>query len=274
MNSIILSKEGHHWIYYKKGFISVEDPSKNISIGKLELNDLLSKYRDSLYVRWVSSFDNNEEGDYWYVLRSEPYDISTLPSKTRNQIRKCLKTCEVKRVSGEQLVAWGGYDVYMDEMNRYRERGLLATTVLSEDDYAAWMKSEVQDIWAVINEEKVIAYALCRRVGKCINLVTWKADFTHYKLLYPIYGMLYVIVNEYMASGEISYVYDGGRSMTEHSNVQEFLLTKMGFRKANVKLNAYFRWWLRPLLAIMSPFETKITNNKIKSLVRLYKWSR
>lgn len=275
MNPIYTSVSGNEWIYSKRGLISNEDPSKAIIVSQQEIKELIGQYPEAIYVRWVSDFDNPEKGgDYYYVLRDQPFDLAELPSKTRNQIRKCLKNCVVRRVSGFEIANGGGYDVYTQEIRRFKERGMQSGRVLTEEEFNHWIKNETQDLWSVFYEDIVIAFAICRPVGRCINLVTWKADYTHYKLLYPIYGLLYEMINGYLSSGMYKYVFDGGRSMTEHSNVQEFLLTKMGFRKANTRLRTYFRWWLRPLLFVLAPFENKIKHNQLRSLVRLFKWSK
>ncbi len=168
MNPIIVSPQGHSWIYSNKGLQSADDPTIESEISKEEIRFLYSHYRHVWYIRYVSSFDKVVSSNYWYVLRSEGY---SLPSKTRNQIRKCLKSCIVRRVTGEEMVQYGGYCVYMDEMNRYREKGMLNTRILSKSEFAHWMENEVQDLWAVFNEDRIIAYMICRHVGKCINLV-------------------------------------------------------------------------------------------------------
>ena len=274
MNQVYVTASHNNWIYSKMGLISNEDPSRTIVVSRQEIKELFRQYPKALYVRWVSDFDNNgEEGEYYYVLRDKPYDLAELPSKTRNQIRKFLKNCDAKQVSGVDIVNGGGYGVYTQEISRYEQRGLQSAHVLTEAEFSNWMLNETQDLWAVFYEGVIIAFAICRPVGQCVNLVTWKADYAHYKLLYPIYGLLYKMINGYLLSGQFKYVFDGGRSMTEHSNVQDFLLTKMGFRKANTRLRTYFRWWLRPALFLLSPFEIIIKHNQLRSLVRLYKWS-
>ena len=275
MNPIYKSSTGNEWIYSHRGLISNEDPSKQISVTRTEIKELLNHYPQALYIRWVSDLDKTEKiNDYYYVLRDKEYDISELPSRSRSQVRKCLRNCEIKKVSGVEIVNGGGYNVYLQEINRFSRRGMQSGHILTESEFTHWMKSETQDLWVAFHESRVIGYAICRPVGESLNLVTWKADYTHYSSLYPSYGMLYTMVNEYMSSGQYKYVFDGGRSMTEHSNVQEFLLTKMAFRKADARLQTYIRPWLKPALFILAPFEPLIKNVKLRSIIRLYKWSK
>ncbi len=83
-----------------------------------------------------------------------------------------------------------------------------------------------------------------------------------------------MIIEHYLSDGNGKYISDGQRSFTDHSNVQDFLMTKFGFRKAYLKLHVIFRWYLVPFVAMLSLFENRIRNNKLRSFVRLYKWSR
>ena len=108
MNPIYTSYNGNSWIYSKRGLISEEDPSKSISVLGAEIKDIFTQYPKALYIRWVSDFDHSESETYYYVLRDTPYDLTELPSKTRNQIRKCLKNCSIEQVYGEAIVNGGG----------------------------------------------------------------------------------------------------------------------------------------------------------------------
>ena len=109
MNPIYTAASGNEWIYSKRGLISNVDPSRAIVVSKQELKELTWQYPQALYVRWVSDFDDSGAGgEYYYVLRDKPFDIAELPSKTRNQIRKCLKNCVARKVSGSEIVNGGG----------------------------------------------------------------------------------------------------------------------------------------------------------------------
>lgn len=109
MNPIYKSSTGNEWIYSHRGLISNEDPSKQISVTRTEIKELLNHYPQALYIRWVSDLDKTEKiNDYYYVLRDKEYDISELPSRSRSQVRKCLRNCEIKKVSGVEIVNGGG----------------------------------------------------------------------------------------------------------------------------------------------------------------------
>lgn len=261
------------WGFYKKGIISRTPPYKPVVVDK---KALFNHFKGAFYIRWDSDFDKTDNPNYYHVIKDGDCTIESLPPKTRNQIRRCLKNCEIKQVDFQYIVNGGGYEVYASEYRRYERNGH-TSVAKPEQQWSAGMKEAAhrgQEFWAVIYEKKVVAYSICWRKESHIDLVTWKVNYENYNQLYPSYGLVYTMCDYYLAQEGIKYVDDGGRSLTEHSGVQDFLIEKFCFRKANTKLNAEFKWYLYFPLALLSRFENKIKNNQLRSLVRLYNWSR
>lgn len=261
------------WGFYKKGIISRTPPYYQVVVDK---NALFNHFKGAFYIRWDSDFDQASNPNYYHVIKDGDCNIESLPPKTRNMIRRCLKNCMIQLVDYQFVVDNGGYDVYASEYRRYASKGF-STAPKTKDKWAEGMKEAAQrgqEFWAVTCEGKVIAYSICWHKEEHIDMVTWKVDYENYNQLYPSYGLVYQMCDYYLHQEGIRYVNDGGRSLTEHSSVQDFLIDKFYFRKANTKLNAIFKWYLVPPLMLLSLFENKIKNNQIRSLVRLYKWSR
>lgn len=261
------------WLYYKKGVVSKIPPYQHIVVDK---KTLFNHFKGAFYIRWDSDFDKAQNPNYYHVIKDRDCSIESLPSKTRNMIRRCLKNCEIQLVDWQYIVDGGGYEVYDSEYRRYSTKGF-TTASETEDKWAEGMKEAAQrgqEFWAATCKGKVIAYSVCWRKEEHVDLVTWKVDYENYNQLYPSYGLVYQMCEYYLHQKEIRYVDDGGRSLTEHSKVQDFLINKFCFRKAYTKLNAIFKWYLVLPLMMLSFFEKNIKNNQLRSLVRLYKWSR
>lgn len=77
----------------------------------------------------------------------------------------------------------------------------------------------------------------------------------------------------YLKQPGIKYVNDGNKSFTEHSEVQNMLISKFGYRKAYSNLHVVFKWWLKIVIVLLSPFEKYVKNNVLLSFIRMYKWS-
>lgn len=263
----------NHWNFYQKGLISNQPPYHTFTVDK---NELFSQYNQALYIRWDSDFDSSQSRKYYHVVKDGACNIESLPRKTRNMVRKCLKCCEIKMVDCQYIIDNGGYDVYLSEYRRYERKGF-RTKPKSKDKWSEGMREAAirgQEFWTVSYGGDIVAYSICMRKELHVDLVTWKVDYDRFSNLYPSYGLVYSMCEYYLHQDGVSYVNDGGRSLTQHSSVQDFLIEKFGFRKAYTKLNAVFRWYLLLPLIVLSPFENLVKNIKLRSMIRLYKWSR
>jgi hypothetical protein len=70
------------------------------------------------------------------------------------------------------------------------------------------------------------------------------------------------------------YVNDGARSITNHSNIQPFLIDKFNFRKAYCRLNIYYKCWLGITIKILYPFRKFISNTTVKAVLNIEAMAR
>lgn len=170
----------------------------------------------------------------------------------------------------------GGYEIYLSETRRYERNGFL-DSVKSKEKWTRGIEDSAlrgEEYWGAFREGKLIAYGIVNPHQGEASLVTWKCDYENYKEFYPSYGLVYTMTKHYLEREDIKYVSDGQRTITGHSNVQDFLESRFCYRKASLRLHVIFRWYVKIPIMLLSPFESLIKNNKLLSMVRLYKWSR
>lgn len=120
----------------------------------------------------------------------------------------------------------------------------------------------------------MIAYvSVDRRQEEC-SYSTMKAIPEYMNRHYPFYGLLFVMNEYYIEKEKMRYVSDGARSVSEHSNIQPFLMEKFGFRKAYCQVAIYYVWWLRCLITVLYPFRRWIPFLKVKHLLNFEAVSR
>lgn len=263
------------WHYYNKGIISTKSDCEDVKLSKKEAKALFKRF-GGYYIRYTSDFDKFDNGVFYSVIHDGQMTIESLPAKTRNMVRRCLKNCEIKLVNYQKIVDDGGYDIYLTENKRYERNGFVGE-VRSKERWALGQKesdARGEEFWGCYYNDKLIGFGKVDVRYREANLVTWKCDYDNYKEFYPSYGLVYAMTNHYLEREDIDYVNDGSRTLTSHSKVQDFLEQKFNYRKAYLKLNVVFRWWLIPFLMVLSPFENVIKNYKLLSFIRLYKWSR
>lgn len=97
-------------------------------------------------------WDSPERTNFWELICDSFFPISELPSKTRNQIRRSLRDCEIKIITNLELIEKGGYNVYKEAFKRYHD------ITISVSDWKTWESSISQDnvheFWGVFEREE------------------------------------------------------------------------------------------------------------------------
>ena len=91
---------------------------------------------------------------------------------------------------------------------------------------------------------------------------------------YPMYGLIYEMNRYYLEEKGVSFVCDGVRSITGHSNIQNVLEDKFKFRKAYCDLQVYYKPWLGVAVKLLFPFRTLIKHPKVAAIFRQEAWAR
>ena len=84
-----------NWRKYHGALIPLSPPHQLVSESNIEINNLV-KSNNSFFARWTSEFDCNKITPFWHVINDIPMQSEDYSAKTRNQIRRGLKTFEIK----------------------------------------------------------------------------------------------------------------------------------------------------------------------------------
>ena len=253
------------WKKYHGALIPNTAPNIEINLTKEESEELLKK-TNAYFLRYTNNWDTKNKSEFWFVIKDGKEDIDFYKSKIRNQIKKGLKNCIVKKVSCEEIAKYG-YEVYKKAFDNYNT----TLTIASQDKfYKDTLKNIHYDYFAVYsilengNEEKMIAYSSNLIEGNSCNYKTIKFD-PDYLSLYPSYALIHEMNKYYLNELSLDFVNDGARSISHDTNIQSYLIQKFDFRKAFCKLNIIYRWDIELLIKILFPFKNiiKKCNNKI-----------
>lgn len=228
-------------------------------------------YGGGIFIRNVYDFDTNYETSFWYVIKDSFGGMEELSSKMRNQVKKCFKTMRVERVSAEFLIAYG-YDVYVAATDNYRIKASAPT----KEEFETRIKYGTEnEYWGAIDNDtgKLVAFSMNAVTNEACEYRTMKA-IPKYQKLYAYYGLIYEMNRYYLEERNVKYVNDGARSITNHSNIQPFLIDKFRFRKAYCNMTIYYKSWLRILVSILYPFRRLIPIHQVKSLLYMEAMAR
>ena len=142
------------------------------------------------------------------------------------------------------------------------------------EEYAS---SSDKEFWAIQHKEsgKYIALAIntIKETSCEYNVLKCKPhalrDGTQ-----PYYGLIYEMNRYYLEEKGLKYVNDGARTITNHSNIQSFLISKFKFRKAYCDIKIHYKWWFEFIIKILFPFRKLIKTQKISALLNMEAMSR
>ena len=254
---------------YKGAWIFAHDPHLEQKLSENEKKTIFS--RGGLMIRNCFDFDCGVNTSFWYVIKDSFGGMEELSSKMRNQVKKCYKTMRVQKISSETLLKFG-YEVYVAATDNYKIKAVPPTR--SEFELRI-NNAEENEYWACFDIETELM------VGFCMNKVTKESceyrtmkAIPEYQKKYAYYGLIYEMNRYYLEERRLKYVNDGARSISNHSNMQPFLIDKFNFRKAYCNLNIYYKWWFGFAVKTLFPLRKFIKNSKVRAILDMESMSK
>lgn len=259
--------------FYKNTWIFLEE-NKEQHLSKEDAKILLE--RKGLMIRNTYDFDTKEKTSFWFVIKDKLEDISELPFSTRRNIRRSLRFYDIRKISLEEFS-----EVALPIISSAQKSYNIKCHVINDNEFDEMIKKYEEDsdkeFWLVERKDNKEAVAIS------INRI--KEDSCEYDDMkckpeslkdrtYPYYGLIFTMNQYYLEERKLKYVNDGSRTITDHSNIQEFLIHNFKFRKAYCKLNIYYKWWLSVVIKVLFPIRNLIPFRNIRAILRLEEYSR
>lgn len=222
-----------------------------------------------LFLTNTYDFDCQNETSFWWVIKDTFGGMEELSSKMRNQVKKSLKTYDVEKVTKEEILRIG-LEIGNRALEGYKIKEKLHYSQQELEDYIN-SRSD-REYWAVYTKEEHIPVAYAVNTienGVCVGYNRMKCDPAYqHNSTYPYYGLIYEMNRYYLLEKGMLYVNDGRRSLSEHSNIQPFLIEKFHFRKAYCRLQIEYRWYFGVLVRLSCTFKRFISNHSLKMIIK------
>lgn len=221
-------------------------------------------------------FDCGYETPWWYCIKDEPFDITSINAKKRYEINKGKKNFEVKLINPLD---------YSDEMYAVFISGTSSYTIdigdKSKDVFVNGLsrgtKTGLMVFGAFYRESgKLCGYTFIRKNNGYINYMTHKVDSDYEKLAINaaiVEGLLSYFEKD-IASG--IYLSDGERNVYHETRFQDYLEKYFGFRKAYCKLNIKYKSLLGIAVACLYPFRKAIYKipalKKVSAVLKMHEY--
>lgn len=163
--------------------------------------------------------------------------------------------------------------VYNAALASYKVKAQLVT----QDNIVSTSQGANKEFWGVYAKDggQVVAVAVNTLVGGSCYYNSLKAlPEAMHNSTYPYYGLLYEMNRYYLQECGLHCVCDGARSITEHSNIQPFLIDKFHFRKAYCRLRITYKWWFDVVVRLLYPLRNIINHPKIKAVLSMEAMAR
>lgn len=258
--------------FYKKTWIFSEE-SEEQPLSPKEAASLLKKR--GLMVRNTYDFDTKEETSFWFIIKDRLEDISELPFSARRNIRRALRIYDIKKVGIEEFYE-KAFPIITSAQKSYKVKSRVTSRKEFDAEIGHYKKDKHKEFWIVERKDnnEAVAIAINTIKKNCCEYDTMRCKPEALKnRSYPYYGLIYEMNKYYLGEKGLRYVNDGSRSVTEHSNIQEFLLHNFGFRKAYCRLKIHYKWWFGAVIKMLFPFRNIIPIRNLRAILKMEEYS-
>ena len=224
-----------------------------------------------LMVRNTYDFGCQQETSFWNLVKDQFGGLEELSGNTRKKVRRSLEKLEFRPIEINVLKT-SGYPILEASFDDYA----VTDRVMNErtfQSYLAECETKAFDYWGIFdrNDNRMIGFFTVMLWEGCCEygLVAVLPEYKRKNTTYPYYGLFHTMNQHYLQEKGFRYVTDGARSITEHSNIQNFLIEKFHFHKSYCRLAIYYCWWMKLAVNVLYPFRKIITLPRIKAILNM-----
>lgn len=223
-----------------------------------------------LLVRNTYDFDCQEPTGFWYVVKDRLDGLEALPSRVRNKIRHAERYFEYRTVSYEQLLE-RVFPILEDTFAHYKVHDRnMDRKVFAQ--YLKQCRQKTFDYWGIFAKEtgRMVGFCTVNNWGDCSEYQYTGIESRYLTGgYYPYYGLYHHLNGYYLETLGYHYVSDGSRTITEHSQIHDYLIGNFGFRKVYCHLEVHYNWWMKLAVKMLYPFRKFITIPQVKAILNM-----
>ena len=254
---------------YRKAWRYDGAPHQEPQLQEAEWKALLKQ--GGLMVRNTFDFDCQEETTFWNLIKDRYENLDELSGNTRKKVRRSLEKLEFRKVNND-FIKNLGYPILKASFEDY----LVKDRIMTQKTFETYMdecgKKEF-DYWGIFDfdDDRFIGFfTVMLWEDACeYGLVAVLPEYKRKNTTYPYYGLFHTMNQYYLQEKGFRYVTDGARSITEHSQIQDFLIEKFHFRKSYCRLAVHYNGWMKMAVKTLYPFRKIISLPRIKAILNM-----
>jgi hypothetical protein len=202
--------------------------------------------------RYTTNFDCGFETPWYYVICNVPIELEKLNQANRYNINHGLKYFYVKKIDNNIENVKDIYKIYKKASERYtnfkpvNESDFIKNTINSFESnmyYGAYFKEN----------NLFCGYTSIKEYDNVASFNTMKFDHDYFKFNLS-YALIFCVVNIYLKEKRFKYIHNGERSIRHETGMQDFLIKRLGFRRAYTNLILKYKFPFSLLIKICFPF--------------------
>lgn len=258
------------WKYYNHAAFPDMPPYAEPDLSAVKSGEIWNLDGAPLLARWVTDFDKLDSGEWWYVIKDTPFDISKLKAKRRYEINRGMKNFDVRVIDPREYKE-RIYEIQVAAFAEYPEK--YRPTVEKESFI------ESIDEWG----EFTAHGAFLKETGELMGYTLIYAEnerYIDFRVLKAMPDAEKLSVNAALCAGIMEHLgeffemggilCDGARSVSHETHFQDYLEKNFGFRKAYCKLCVAYSPKMKPIVKVLYPFRRLLLkldgNSKIHSI--------
>ena len=263
----------HKYYIYRKCWRFDGAPHTEPLLNEEEWKSLLKQ--GGLMVRNTYDFDCEEETCFWYIIKDRFDGFDELTSRVRNKVRRAFNYFEYQHISYETM--WEKtYPIVADTYADYHVHDRTMNQAVYEQ-YLSHCKEKTFDYWGIFDKStrQLVGFCTVNIWDNCCEYgVTGILSKYKRNGYYPYYGLYYYLNEYYLKQQHFKYVSDSARSITEHSNIHDFLIENFHFRIAYCQLKVHYQWWMKIAVKLLYPLRKIITLQRVKAILNMESMQR
>jgi len=240
------------WRYYNHSVIPNIGPHEEVNTKPLKDGTIWKMFGNDipLFARWTTNFDCGYETSWWFIIKDNPLNLSTLKAKRRYEINKGNRNFKVSKICPQKYideiieVQIAAYETYHRKYRPVIDRSNMERSIIlwNYTTYGAFDSSN-----------KLCAYINLRKFDSYVDIVNLKSrpesekDGVNAAIVFKVL----VDLEKYL---EEHYISNGERNISHETNFNEYLEKYFGFRKAYCHLNVKYRLIIKLLVKMIYPF--------------------
>jgi hypothetical protein len=229
-------------------------------------------------MRTTTGFRSGGAVSEWYAVICRAFTPieRVRSSKTRGELRRALRNCEVRRISSGEL-ARSGYEVYRRAFDRYTgPQKPISASAFEAHVTAGDGFDDILHHWAVLCDGELVGHASVYVFGQteaAYSTVKLHPDFLR---KYTSYALFHRMNEFYLGQRGVAYVNDGFRTIRHQTGLQRFLERNFAFEKAYTGIEVFYRLPYRVLVRATFPLRGLIAkvDDRARAVYELEKVAR